>query len=359
LSQKQRRLKVPDESILAHCANCGTLLTMETGALATPDWYKETRFVHYCKDCQSGQFEDFVDYVGVDMAFYLCCAAYNLPFVPEAVPSRRNADGETWKMYLENLKMLDQDVTDNGEPASFSDGMTDLAVIFDRKVPQKPAFAGGLTAGGVAEKLEGTRAQRKNWGLSYKTAEYKELDRLYGIQSKGYQNSGIDDELEYNLRETCKLQLLYSKQLAEGQIKEAKTTYDVISKMKADNLMRKKDEAPAAAKQIDTLMACLERRGLAKSGKLLAYDQLLTLLQQDHPHYPMGHDMLDQIIGCIWNTIRLNEGCSEAAELPVTLQANPMFGELEEGNSGPERKLMHDMGLSPVQREKEIPNGGG
>lgn len=123
---------------------------METGTPATLDRYKETRYVHYCKDCQSTQFEDYVDYTGVDMAFYLCCAAYNLPFIPEAVPSRRNADGETWKTYLENLKILDRDVTDNGEPAAFSDGMTDLSMIFDGKVPCSPAFAGGLTADGVA-----------------------------------------------------------------------------------------------------------------------------------------------------------------------------------------------------------------
>ncbi len=357
MARGRRKYSAPDEEIMAHCAHCGTLLTMETGVLATPDWYKETRFVHYCKECQSGQFEDFVDRVGVDMAFYLCCAAYNLPFVPEAVPSRRNVDGETWKMYLENLKMLDQDVTDNGEPAAFSDGMTDLSVIFDGKVPRFPAFAGGLTARGVAEKLEGTRAQRKNWGLSYKTEEYKELDRLYGIQSKGYQNSGIDDELEYNLRETCKLQLLYSKQLAEGQIKEAKTTYDVISKMKADNLMRKKDEAPLAAKKIDTVVAALERHGMSKNGKLLPYDELLPLLQSDHAHYPMSHDMLDYILMAIINTIRVNEGAGELGEVPVSLQVDPMFGELEPKMLERERKLVEEMGLPPLKREKA--NGSG
>ncbi|MCI9156509.1 MAG: hypothetical protein HFF44_06160, partial [Lawsonibacter sp.] len=290
---RKRRNTVADEDIMAHCVNCGTLLTMETGVLATPDWYKETRFVHYCKECQKAQFEDFVDHVGVDMAFYLCCAAYNLPFIPEAVPSRRNVDGETWAMYLENLKMLDQDVTDNGEAAAFSDGMTDLSVIFDGKVPKSPSFAGGLTSGGVAEKLEGTRAQRRNWGLSYKTPEYKELDRLYGIQSKPYEGTGIDDELEYNLREVCKLQLLYSQQIAEGDSKKSKETYSIISKMKADNLMRKSDEAPIAAKKIDTVIAALERNKMAKGGKLLPYEELLPILQADHPHSPMSHDMLD------------------------------------------------------------------
>ena len=352
MAKRKRRLEDPDEEIMAHCTNCGTLLTMETGTLATPDWYKETRFVHYCKDCQSAQFEDYADYTGVDIALYLCCAAYNLPFIPEAVPARRNRDGETWKMYLENLRMLDQDVTDNGEPASFSDGITDLSVIFDGKVPQNPTFAGGLTTGGVAEKLEGTRAQRKNWGLSYKTLEYKELDRLYGIQSKGYKDSGIDDELEYNLRETCKLQLLYSQQLSEANIKDAKATYDVISKMKADNLMRKKDEAPVAAKKIDTVIAALERHGMAKNGKLLSYDELLPLLQADHAHYPMSHDMLDYILMAILNTIRINEGAGELAEVPVSLQIDPMFGELEPKMSESERKLVEEMGLTPLKRER-------
>lgn len=189
---------------MAHCVNCDTPLNIENGVLASPDWYGSTRFVHYCKECQKAQFEDFIDQFGADMAFVVCCAAYNLPFIPEAVPSRREADGANWEAYLEQLKLLDQDVTDNGEPAAFSDGMTDLSVMFDGKVPSRPMFAGGLTAGGVAEKLDGTRAQRKNWGLSYKTAEYKELDRLYGIQSKNYRDGGIDEELEFNLREICK-----------------------------------------------------------------------------------------------------------------------------------------------------------
>lgn len=347
MAAKKKRLRSPDEDIMAHCANCGVVLNTETGVLATPDWYRETRFAHYCKECQRAQFEDYVDHVGVDMAFYLCCAAYNLPFVPEAVPSRRNVDGEAWGMYLENLKMLDQDVTDAGEPAAFSDGMTDLSVIFDGMVPRFPAFAGGLTAGGVAEKLEGTRAQRKNWGLTYVTAEYKELDRLYGIQSGAYKAGGIDSELEYNLQEICKLQLLYSRQLAGGGIKLAKETYNVISKMRAD---QKKKEAEAP--KIDTVITALERHGMAKDGKLLSYNELLPILQADHAHYPMSHDMLDYILLAMVNTIRGNEGAGELAEVPASLQVDAMFGELEPELTEDERKRAEEMGLPPLRRER-------
>lgn len=350
MAAKKRGSESPDGDILAHCVNCGAVLTAETGTLATPDWYRETRFVHYCKECQQTQFEDFVDRTGVDMAFYLCCAAYNLPFVPEAVPSRRNADGEAWGMYLENLSMLDRDVTDAGEPAAFSDGMTDLSKIFDGKVPQFPAFAGGLTTGGAAEKLEGTRAQRKNWGLTYTTAEYKELDRLYGIQTGKYADSGMDGEREYDVREICKLQLLYSQQLAAGgKIKEAKETYNIISRMRAD---QKKKEASAQTARIDTVITALERHGMARDGKLLSYNELLPILQADHAHYPMSHDMVDYILMAIVNTIRVNEGAGELAEVPVSLQVDAMFGELEPEMTAQERKLAEDMGLPPLRREK-------
>ena len=339
---------------MAHCVNCGAPLNTDTGTLASPDWYKDTRFIHYCRECQRAQFVDYADYVGVDMAFYLCCAAYNLPFIPDAIPTGRNRDGEAletfWELYLENLKMLDQDVTDSGEPAAFSDGMTDLSVIFDGKVPARPMFAGGLTVSGAAEKLEGTRAQRKNWGLAYKTQEYKELDRLYGIQSGKYKDAGIDDELEYNLREICKLQLLYSQQLAAGDsVKEAKETYNIISKMRAD---QKKREDSAETIKIDTVITALERHGMAKDGRLLSYDELLPVLQADHAHYPMSHDMLDYILLAILNTIRVNEGAGELVELPESLQVEPMFHELEPEMSERERKLVAEVGFAPIRREK-------
>lgn len=348
---RPRKYTPPKDDIWAHCTNCGAVLNTETGVLATPDWYKETRFVHYCKDCQSGQFEDFVDYVGVDMAFYLCCAAYNLPFIPEAVPSRRNVDGESWKMYLENTKMLDQDVTDNGEPAAFSDGMTDLSVIFDGKVPHFPTFAGGLTAGGVAEKLEGTRAQRKKWGLSYKTPEYKELDRYYSIHSQSY--GKIDEELEFELREICKLQLLYSQQLAKPDIKGAKETHAIIRAKKDEIRKREKDTNKGTLESVDTIRTVIERAGIAKNAKQLTLKEVTDYIAQDHPHYPMGLDVVDQILGCIYNTIRVNEGAGETLEMPISLQVTPMFGEFEPGSSEQEKKLIADTELTPVRRQKE------
>ena len=91
---------------------------------------------------------------------------------------------------------------------------------------------------------------------------------------------------------------------------------------------------------------------MAKDGKLLSYDELLPLLQADHAHYPMSHDMLDYILMAILNTIRINEGAGELAEVPVSLQIDPMFGELEPKMSESERKLVEEMGLTPLKRER-------
>ena len=69
----------------------------------------------------------------------------------------------------------------------------------------------------------------------------------------------------------------------------------------------------------------------------------------------MGLDVVDQILGCIYNTIRVNEGAGETLELPVGLQVNPMFREFEPACSDEEKRLIADTELTPVRRQKEQP----
>lgn len=340
---------------MIRCVGCGKVLNTETGVLASPDWYRYTRYVHYCKECQGAQFEDIKGMFGNCMAYVACCFCYNLPFVPEAVQKQKQVDRDDWDMYLENLKMLDMDVTDNGEPAAFSDGVTDLSVIFDGNIPEHPVFAAGLTSGGVAEKLEGTRAQRKNWGLEFKTAEYKELDRLYGIYSSRYVESGIDEMLEFDLRKQCKLQLSFDQVMNAGDV-DSKKGKEIISMMKiveASIKDRTQGSKNPTENQIDTVRAAMERAGLTRNGHIIPYKEMLELLQKDHPHYPLSHDMVDHMMLLLTNTMRTNEGMSELAELPVGLQFEPMFGELEAEMSEKERKLVEAVGLPPLKREKQ------
>lgn len=118
---------MPTEQFKVLCVNCGAELNEQTGYLASPDWYEDTRYVHYCRDCQQKQFEDFAENTSPAFAYFLCCAAYNIPFIPEAMPGDSyDVDEITWHMYLENLDSLGYRFREDDEPAAFCDGITDL-----------------------------------------------------------------------------------------------------------------------------------------------------------------------------------------------------------------------------------------
>lgn len=345
-----------EEEVGVYCVNCGTELTEETGVLASPDWYESTRYVHYCRKCQQSQFEDFADNTSPAFAYFLCCAAYNLPFIPECMPSAAyDVDEMTWLMYLDNLENNQYRYKEDGEPSAFVDGMTDLGVLFGGKITSKTTFASSVTMEGASSKLPGTKAQRRKWGThaDYTTEDYKELDRLYSIRAADRMENGIDAETEFILREVCKLDLDYDRARGRKDYDSAKKIADIRSKFMADNLLRKKDEAPVAPVKIDTFIDKLEKAGLMRSGDLLPYDELLEKLQQDHAHYHMAHDMLDYIILAIINCIRRNNGQPETDELPYEFQFTPMFNEFEPEMSKSEKETLKDLGLPPMKYEEK------
>ena len=349
------------EEIAVYCVNCGCELTEETGVLASPDWYGDTRFVHYCRDCQQNQFEDFAENTSPAFAYFLCCAAYNIPFIPECMPSAAyDVDEYTWKMYLLSLENSDYRYKEDGDPAGFVDGMTNLKILFGGKIDAKTSFTPGVSMEGASAKLPGTKAQRTRWGThaNYTTEDYKELDRLYNIRPSERMENGIDEETEYNLREICKLDLDYTKAMGRKEYDSAKKIADIRSKFMADNLMRKKDEAPVAPIKLDNLADALERAGYMKNGDLLDYEELLALLQKDHPHYPMSHDVLDFIILQILNCTRRNSGQPEFTELPYEFDFEPMFTEFEPEISKAEKKALKDLGVPPLRYEKKPKKGG-
>lgn len=344
-----------EEEVGVYCVNCGTELTEETGVLASPDWYESTRYVHLCRKCQQSQFEDFADNTSPAFAYFLCCAAYNLPFIPECMPSAAyDVDEMTWLMYLDNLENNQYRYREDGEPSAFADGMTDLGVLFGGKITAKTTFASSVTMEGASSKLPGTKAQRRKWGThaDYTTEDYKELDRLYAIISADREENGIDGEMEFILRRLCKLDLDYDKAMAKKDYVAAKRISDMRSDLMGDYLLRKKDEAPLAPVKLDTLIDKLEKEGLIKSGDIVGYDQVLEWIIKDQAHYYNSHDLLDYIILAIINCIRRNFGQPETDELPWEFQFTPMFNELEPEMTKAEKKILEDLGLPPMKYEK-------
>lgn len=347
---------VSAEQFKVYCVNCGAELNEETGYLASPDWYEDTRFVHYCRDCQQKQFEDFAENTSPAFAYFLCCAAYNLPFIPEALPNAAyEVDEITWHMYLQNLDAMDYRYRGDDEPAAFCDGVTDLKILFEGRIDKNTKFAAGVSMERAAGRLPGTKAQRRNWGTldGYTDADYKELDRLYSIESADRLENGISAQEEYILREICKLKLSYSRSRAKGDIQEAKNTYALISKMMEDNLLRKKDEAPLAPIKIDTMAEALEKKGYLRKGKILSYPDLLEKLQGDQAKYPMSHDMLDYIIRELINCTKRNFGVPPSDALPFELQFKEKFDELDPEMSKEEKQIVKDLGLRPMKYEKK------
>lgn len=346
-----------ETDVSVHCVRCGCELNDQTGRLASPDWYGDTRFVHYCRKCQREQFIEIAYLVSPYLAFFLCCAAYNIPFIPECVPDMGKVfDGFSWDIYVSNIEQADKATRVDGEPASFSDGVTDVQALFG--IDKKTKLNEEVTSACLDQGKAGSKRQRREWGESdnWTQKDYDELDRLYAIHSKQYEAGGITPELEFNIRKICELFLIYQKQCNAGEIKEAKDTYNMISKMKADNLMRKRDEAPVAAVKVDHVVAALERKGWAKNGLLLPPDQLLARIRKDHDVYPMGKDIEDQILLAVNNAIRRNLGKSETDILPVEMQITPLQDEFQSPNPQADAALIQSLELPPIKYEK--PEGG-
>lgn len=342
-----------ESEVPIYCAKCGEELTVENGRLASPEWYGETRFVHYCKKCQREQFVEYAYLISPYMAFYVCCAAYNIPFIPECVPEMGKIfDGFSWDVYLRNIDDADKSTRVDGEPCAFSDGVTDVEKLFGISVKTK--INEEVTSEMLQKDKQGTKKQRQDWGerTDWGLKQYKELDRYYSILSKQYEQGGITVELEFTLRALCKLYLAYDEQVENGEIEKAKKTYDIISKMKADNLLRKSDEAPAAAIKADTMISQLEKAGWARNGKLVDFDELLELIRGDHPVYPTGKDVVDEMYFLTINTMRRNQGMPELTELPLELQIEPKLGEYPMTSTEEEKKLISSLGLMPVVMEK-------
>lgn len=342
------------DAINITCVNCGCVLNEDTARLASPEWYQDTRYVHYCTKCQREQFIDIARTCGnAYLAFYICCAAYNIPFIPECVPEiGKICDDYSWMVYLNNLDQTEHAMTTEGEPADFSCGVTDADRLFG--ITKKAKMNPDVTSSVLNEGKIGTKRQRKEWGElnHYQKEDYDELDRLYEIQKHEYKDTGIDVNMEFHIREICKLRLMYNKQLAARQVKEAKATYDIISKMMADNLMRKRDETPDATIRLDTLISKMEQHGLAIGGRILPYQELLKVIQDDYAVYDMGKDVVDQILMAIYNTYRRNEGMPETDIMPKSLQVEAKRGEFRDKMTEKERKTILDIGVLPVLKKE-------
>lgn len=311
------------------CNRCGKLLDQFTGLVSNPKWDGQTMYKCWCRECQQEYYSEIEAKCGSSIALFYCCVAFNVPFVSQCVPELTGNVVYVWREYLDNLYhkgyIVNKDVA-----ATFFDGETDILKIFGDKMSDGE-FVDFATAEGKGTGKPGTAAQRKNWGEmdGYSSEEYKELDRLYSIQSEPYSQVDIDADMDYNIRSICKNLLIADRYRREGKSADYKRMLDSATAIRKTMQARLQDDAQTKM-QLDSLIDAMERAGYAHNGKIVNHEIMVQMLSTDKGHYDQNLDIIDLAMYSIVNVMRRNAGMSELAELPKDLQLEDRYGELSQ-----------------------------
>ena len=358
LENKKDRIEEEQETAEICCVNCGAEIDEYSGIRGAREWFRDTRYVPYCKDCQEAYYEELAQKTTPHLALFYCCIAFNVPLYPAEAPFLED-DPEPWITYLSNLRRSGKNKQEDGEPNTFFDGVTDILKLFGGDL-KSGEFAKAVSVEKTRmNKQEGTKRQRDDWGTidGFTKEQFDELDRLYKIQSKPYEAVGIDELLEYNLREICKNMLRYSIASAKGKAADAKKYLEQAETIKASNLMRKKDEKPVEDLRVDTLTDKLEKKGFLKNGKLLALPELIDKVMENRPQYNHSIDAADQMMLCIINTMRKNAGLGTVSELPESMMIDAQPGEFLEEEPPWETDIKRKLEMLPLREQRKRAKG--
>lgn len=338
----------------AFCTKCGEVLDEYSGIIGSERWHHESIFVPYCRNCQEEYYDVLAKETSPHLAMFYCCIAFDIPFSFKDLPSIDD-ETEPWLRYLDNLRRSGGNRSRNS-PLGFTDGETDILRIFGEGLSCGTFGKLVATESSMQTRRKGSKRQRDDWGEmdGFSQEEYDELDRLYKIQSKPFEATGIDELLEYNLREICKNLLRYSIASAQGKAKDAKQFLDQAETIKASNLMRKRDEKPVEDLRIDTIVDKLEKKGFMKNGKLLTLPELLKLIPNMRPQYPHSIDAADQMMFCIENTMRRNAGLGSVSELSESMMIDALPGEFMEEAPEWEKNIKKKLELLPMTERRKI-----
>ena len=234
--------------------------------------------------------------VGEDVALYCFCAVFNIEY----------DDTVQFDTYEEYAAKKRETTFDMGE-------MNIKNILKSKMTDQERWHATWGTGGDVNP---------------YTEEDYKRLDELFDTYAdRQLKAGGMDVQAEYVLRSTCQDQLFAEKCRARGT-KEDIQMYTQINKTIQDRLaaeqLRKKDEKPVEDVKLDSIIAALERAGLARRGKLLSLEEVqeqllrrLGALGGEPSHkYPYTIDAADQMLHMIQNNMYANDSLPEIADIP-------------------------------------------
>lgn len=246
------------------------------------------------------RFQYLSEDVGADIALFCFCAVFNIAY-----------DDKIQFNTYEEYAALKRNTT-------FDEGEMNIKNVIRSKMSDEERWHSTWGTGGTSN--------------PYTVEDYQRLDELFETYAdRQLKAGGMDVQAEYVLRSTCQDQLFAEKCRSRGT-KEDIQMYTQINKTIQDRLaaeqMRKKDEKAVEEVKIDSIVAALEKAGLARRGKLLSLEEVqeqllrrLGALGGEPSHkYPYTIDAADQMLHMIQNNMYANDGLPEMSEIPDNLR---------------------------------------
>lgn len=345
-------------SIVTRCVRCGCPLEEENRVPVSTKWMRDG-YSPICVDCQEDYYDNLASKEGHYLALFHLCAAINVPCLPAILEGvDLVAEKTPWILYLNKLQEKKKNIVRN-RVQTFFDGETNILRIFGREMTEKDFGKAILAEHAKVKDMVGLPEQHEKWGDGppknlYTARDFNDLDRMYDNRMASYSGQTITPQMEDVIKNVCVYDLEAQRAVNAGNAKKAKELYDIIDKLLASELLRKKDEKPVEAYSLDSQVVALERAGLMEKGKFPALEPmqqaLLRLLQRKKYGYSI--DVADHSLEAIHNTMRKNADLFIPLELPEELKMEDEFGEFEPEETEEERENKRFAGMVSITYEK-------
>lgn len=291
------------------------------------------------EDEQQEQFERIKKSIKSEsLAFFCCCAVFDIPYIPELVPV-----GKAQRKWSEYRKSLRFNKGKKWAKNGFTGGVTDVTKIFGEDVDpddvarvfqqeRKNAKKDRETDAESQPVKQGTKKQIENWGIGNPDSPFtkEDYDRLDDIFKTGaeriIQAGGMDVQQEDTLRQTAIMRLMRDKFILSGD-KEDVAKASQLDRMIKENLsseqLRRADAKPVEDVRIDSIIDALEKWGAVKNGKILSFQDLSEFLLKQLGRlggtpahkYSQTLDAADYELWAIKNCMAQNEDLPRVPEI--------------------------------------------
>ena len=331
-----------ETEIEAVCMCCGKRLNENTGVYMPSEKYP-SGYHPVCLVCQQKQYAEMSAATSRTYALFYACIRFDVPYVPEVVSDVTANHNGVWYDYVKKLQRSEK------VPDEWTDGMTDIQEAFGGQIPTL-AITGDVMVGNMDE-LPDERRWEIEWGDGYDESDYRRLDNRYLQLTSEWAGMPIPPRTSMSLHDVARYMLLRDKATRVGSATDAKKFQDMITAIMASEDLKVDRNRVNEDLRVDKIVKWLESRNAIRDGQLVDRDKLVKILSQERGEYRTSLDVVDEMIFCIVNTMRKNDGLPELDKLPLSAQVNDFKGELLAETSDEEKAIMKGLGVVPPERE--------